>query len=107
MSKVVLELCRWSSSVAVITSALHAEGRRFDPVLDHAKFCVCLPSQKEINEKNNNTYSWQSFISNVDTCMGKIRTITGIDPNFRKNMDRLTQTAQFDEIDRIFRNKVT
>lgn len=38
--------------------------------------------------------------------MGKIRPITGVDPNFRSNIDRLAQTAQYDKIDKLLRNKV-
>ncbi|OZC06064.1 hypothetical protein X798_06954 [Onchocerca flexuosa] len=45
-------------------------------------------------------------MSKVNSCIGKIRTIAGVNPNFRSDIDRLAQIAQYDAIDKMLRNKM-
>uniref|UniRef100_A0A1I8ES00 Uncharacterized protein n=1 Tax=Wuchereria bancrofti TaxID=6293 RepID=A0A1I8ES00_WUCBA len=54
---------------------------------------------------HNSTDSLKLFISKVDSCIAKIRTIAGINANFRNKIDRLAQIAQYDAIDELLRNK--
>lgn len=61
---------------------------------------------KLFQKKGQDELNLKSAASNVDTCIGKIRTISGVDPSFRRNFDRLARTAQLDEIDKILRSKV-
>lgn len=42
----------------------------------------------------------------VDNCIGKVRSIAGVDLRFRTTMDLLAQTARLDVIDRLLRDKV-
>ncbi|VDK83188.1 unnamed protein product [Onchocerca ochengi] len=63
-------------------------------------------STLESENEQNTTNSLEFSMSKINSCIGKIRTIAGVNPNFRNNIDRLAQTAQYDAIDKILRNNM-
>uniref|UniRef100_A0A0R3RQ30 Fatty-acid and retinol-binding protein 1 n=1 Tax=Elaeophora elaphi TaxID=1147741 RepID=A0A0R3RQ30_9BILA len=66
---------------------------------------LAINSTLKSSNEQNSTIPLQSSVSRVDSCASKIRTISGVDPNFRSNIDRIAQTAQYDAIDKLLRNK--
>ncbi|VDM11805.1 unnamed protein product [Wuchereria bancrofti] len=70
--------------------------------------CTIFATSSTLENRNehNSTDSLKLFISKVDSCIAKIRTIAGINANFRNKIDRLAQIAQYDAIDELLRNKV-
>ncbi|KAM3724872.1 Kelch-like protein [Dirofilaria immitis] len=60
----------------------------------------------ESENDQNTMYSQKLSMAKIDDCISKIRTIASVNPNFRNNIDRLAQIVQYDEIDKMLRNKM-